>query len=80
MSEEDVTISKLTFRVALYLLRGLIGQKFCNMVIGHALFFFQTLPKELIIKSWSSGEIIEYTIPSLKLLFKKGKASVRNKT
>ena len=36
MSEEDVTISKQTFMVLLYPLRRSRGQKFCNMVIGHA--------------------------------------------
>ena len=38
VSEEDVTISKLTFRVVLYLFRRPRGQKFSNMVIGNALY------------------------------------------
>ena len=37
VSEEDVTISKQTFRLVLYPLRRLMGLQFCNMVIGHAL-------------------------------------------
>ena len=41
VSEEDVTISKQTFRAVLYLLRRPRGQKFRNMVIGHALLFFK---------------------------------------
>ena len=39
VSEEDVTVSKQTFRVVLYPLRRPRGQKFVNMVLGHALFF-----------------------------------------
>ena len=53
VSEEDVTISKQTFRVVLYPLRRPRGQKFCNTVIGQALFFLETFPKVLIMKSWS---------------------------
>ena len=33
VSEEDVTISKQTFRVELYPLRRPSGQQFCNMVM-----------------------------------------------
>ena len=40
VSEEGVIISKQNFRVVLCPLIGPRGQKFCNMVIGHALFFF----------------------------------------
>ena len=53
VSEEDVTISKQTFMIVLYPLRRPNGQKFCNMIIGHALFFLETSPKVLIIKRWS---------------------------
>ena len=48
VSEEDVTISKQTFRAVLYLLRRPRGQKFRNMVIGHALLSLLTFPKVLI--------------------------------
>ena len=57
VSEEDVTISKQTFRAVLYLLRRPGGQKFRNMVIGHAIFFLETFPKMLIIWSLSLCEI-----------------------
>ena len=40
VSEEDVTISKQTFRVELYPLRRPSGQQFCNMVM----LFFLNLP------------------------------------
>ena len=53
MSEEDVTISKQTFMVVIYPLRRPMGQKFCNMIIGHALFFLETSPIVLMIKRWS---------------------------
>ena len=53
VSEEDVTISKQTFMIVLYPLRRPKGQKFCNVIIGHALFFLETYPKVLIIKRWS---------------------------
>ena len=37
VSEEDVTISKQTFRLVLYPLRRPMGLQFCNVVIGYAL-------------------------------------------
>ena len=42
--EEEVTISKQTFRFVLYPLRRIRGQQFCNMVIGHPSFSFGNLP------------------------------------
>ena len=62
MSEEDVTISKQTIMVVLYPLRRPRSQKFCNMVIGHALFFLETFPKVLIIKDRSLRDIAVFTI------------------
>ena len=44
VSEEDVTISKQTFRVELYPLGRPRGHQLCNMVIGQALFIFGNLP------------------------------------
>jgi len=41
VSEEDVTISKETFRVVLYPLRRPRGQKFRNRVIGFAYLFWK---------------------------------------
>ena len=41
VSEEDVTISKQTFRVELYPLRRPSGQQFCNMVM----LFFKPSPQ-----------------------------------
>ena len=41
VSEENVIISKQTFRVVLYPLKRHRGQKFRNMAIGHALFLFK---------------------------------------
>ena len=46
MSEEDVTISKQTFRLVLYPLRRPRGLQICNMVIGHALGSVQVLSQQ----------------------------------
>ena len=44
MFEEDVTISKQTFRFVLYPLRRIRGQQFCNMVLGMSHFLLETFP------------------------------------
>ena len=77
MSEVDVTISKQTFMVVLYPLRRPKGQQFCNMIIGHALFFLETSPKVLIIKHWSYREIAVFINHSFKVILKQWKASMQ---
>ena len=47
MFEEDVTISKQTFRLVLYPLRRPMGLQFCNMVIVHTLGSLQVLHQQV---------------------------------
>ena len=65
--EEEVTISKQTFRFVLYPLRRIRGKQFCNM--PH--FLLETFPKVLSIKSWSSSlHFTSWNILSKTLLFR----------
>ena len=60
VSEEDVTISKQTFRVELYPLRRLSGQQFCNMVM----FFFKTFPSEYPVgNNFEHGHVFFGNLP-----------------
>ena len=65
VSEEDVTISKQTFRVELYPLRRPSGQQFCNMVM---LFFFKPSPQNTqwaTILEHGHGVFMEYLFENI---------------